>query len=210
MKAKRSLESRIRGWLPQEPSVPRRMELKPRIRRNQQGQNRLGFKVRRWLVGFSAFMGSLCRQRSVRTKGIILAFAAIVLAGFVLYFLADRHLISNSMILWGTWVFQGGFLLYLIVDSLYHYFKDRASGKNRLTVNVSPSLRLAGIFVCGVAAAVMVSTYFLELYVYISPENPSTIPFYLGILALLLYLFGLGLYMEWRKKNKLEPFAGGS
>ena len=208
MNAKRSLESRIRGWLPQEPSVPKRMELQPRIRGNQLGQERLGFKVRRWLVGFSAFMGSLWRQMSLRTKGIILTLIVTIFGASALYFLADRHLISNSMILWGSWVFQGGFLLYIIVDSLYHYFKDRASGKNRLTVNVNPSLRLAGILVCGVAAAVMVSTYFLELYVYSFPSNFPTVPFYLGILAFLLYLLGLGLYMEWRKKNKLEPFAG--
>jgi hypothetical protein len=202
------LETRIRVWFPQEPNAQGRVELQQRIRRNQLGQNSLGFKVRRWLVGFSAFMGSLWRQMSARTKGIILALSAIVLAGFVLYFLADRHLISNSMILWGTWIFQGGFLLYIIVDSLYHYFKDRTSGKNRLTVNINPILRLAGILVCGIATAVMVSTYLLELYVYSFPSNFPTLPFYLGILALLLYLVGLGLYMEWRKKNKLEPFAG--
>ncbi len=153
-------------------------------------------------------MRSLWRQMNARTKGIILALSATVLTGFVFYFLADRHLIDNSMILWGSWIFQGGFLVYIFVDFLCHFFKDKASGKNRLTVNVNPLLRMAGILVCGVATVVMVSTYFLELYVYSFPSNLPTIPFYLGIWAFLLYLLVLGLYMEWRKKNKLEPFAG--
>jgi CDP-diglyceride synthetase len=129
----------------------------------------------------------------------------MVLAGIAFSSLAERNLIDNSTNLWGSWMFQGGFLLYILVDFLYRYFKGRASGKNRLTVNVNHSLRLAGILVCGVAAVVLVSTYFLELYVYSFPSNFPTIPFYLAILAFLLYLFGVGLYMEWRKRTNLNP-----
>ena len=77
-------------------------------------------------------MRSLWRQMNARTKGIILALSATVLTGFVFYFLADRHLIDNSMILWGSWIFQGGFLVYIFVDFLCHFFKDKASGKKSL------------------------------------------------------------------------------
>jgi hypothetical protein len=93
--------------------------------------------------------------------------------------------------------------LILIALYAYDYFKKRAYRKNHLSE--SPILRLWGLSISVIGGAILAISYFLTLFKYSFPEL-STIPFYLGLLGLLVSLSGWGLYMEWRKRNRLSPF----
>jgi hypothetical protein len=86
MTLKKSLENRLRGWLPKEPTVsknPREMRFQSRIKTDNRKQNSPGFKLRRWISGVSAFTLSLWRQMGLLTQVFTISMI-FLLGGFVL------------------------------------------------------------------------------------------------------------------------------
>ncbi len=201
MNVKKSLENRIRGWLPKEPvlNAPFKAQIVPVDRS-------LSFKVRRWLHGTSAFISSLIGQINLRTKILMLAFGIGIFTIWFLYSLTMNNLISGFALLWGGRLVDYSVFLFVVVYYSYDYFKKRASHKNLLSENINPNLRLGGIIIGVIGGAILVCSYLLRLFVDSTPQVPATAPFYLDIAALLMLLFGFGLDMEWRKRNKLSPF----
>ncbi len=198
MKTKRSLENRIRGWFPQEPvfKAPLKFQKMASVNRNR------SFKVRTWLHGFSAFITSLWNQRSLKFKMGTLLFGFFVFIEFFLYFLVLNNLVNQY------WFNLGGVTLlvsYLTLNwVISHYLKRKEPYKNH--PNISPNLKLGGIIIGVIAGAVLVYSTYLTSFVYSTPETASTTPFYLGLVCSLVFLLGWGLYLLWRKRNRLSPF----
>ncbi len=198
MTIKKSLESRIRGWFPQEPvlKAPLKVQIAP-VNRN------LSFKMRRWLHGISAFITSLLwRQRNKRFKigAILLGF--FVFFDFFMYFLVATNSVNFVWFNLGLLIINGS---YLTLQWLVSFYFDRKEPyKNH--PNINPNLRLAGIIIGVTAGALLLYSTYLISFVYSTPETASTTPFYLGLVGSLVFLLGWGLYMLWRKRNKLSPF----
>jgi hypothetical protein len=198
MTTKKSLESRIRGWFPQEPvlKMPHKAQIAP-VNRN------LNFKMRRWLHGTLAFITSLLwRQRSKRFKigAILLGF--FVFFDFFMYFLVETNSVNFVWFNLGLLIINGSYLTLQWLVSFY--FGRKEPYKNH--PNINPNLRLAGIIICVTAGALLLYSTYLISFVYSTPETASTIPFYLGLVGSLVFLLGWGLYMLWCKINKLSPF----
>jgi hypothetical protein len=198
MNVKKSLENRVRGWFPQEPvlKVPLKAQMAP-VNRSQ------SFKIKRWLHGTSAFITSLLwRQRSKRFKIGAILFGSFVLINFFLVFLVTNNSVN---FFWFNFAWLTLMLSYNTLQLLIsYYFKRKEPYKNHPII--SPNLRLGSIIIGVIGGAILVCSYLLILFVISTPTNFSTFPFYLGIVALLMFLLGLGLDMEWRKRNKIEPF----
>ena len=203
MTLKKSLENRIRGWLPKEPvlKAPLKAQIAPVNRSSS-------FKVRRWLHGISAFTLSLLGQISLRTKVKLLAFGIGIFTIELLYFLTIRNFVSGFVNLWGGRMAEFSFFLLIVGDYFYYYFKNKASHKNHLSESINPNLRLWGNiatvigFLMGFSAIILINfyDYFLD------SNGVFIVPFYLGLGAFFVLLFGFWLSMEWRKRNKLSPF----
>lgn len=197
---KKSLENRIRGWLPQEPvlKMPLKAPMAP-------VNSSLSFRARRWLHGASAFISSLMSQISLKTKLILLAFGLAIFTTWLLYFLTISNFISDFVLLWVGKVVPSALMILIIALYSYDYFKKRIYRKNYPSENRSPILRFWGTIIGVIGGAIITISYLLTLFEFSFPEL-STIPFYLGLVGLLVGLSGWGLYMEWRKRNKLSPF----
>lgn len=108
------------------------------------------------------------------------------------------------------WIPFGLFILPIIYFTLHWlislHFKRKEPYKKHPYENLNPNLRLGGTIIGVIAGAILVYSYYLTLFVYSTLENPSTIPFYLDLVGLFVFLLGWGLYMLWRKRNKLSPF----
>ena len=203
MTVKKSLGNRIRGWFPQEPvlKAPLNVKIAPL-------NSSTSFKVRRWLHGTSAFIMSLLwRQRSKRSKIGAMLFGSFVLFDFFLYFLVASKVINFFWFNFGLLILMVSYFSLQWLISFY--FKGKEPYKNK--PNISPNLRLGGIISSGIAGAILVYSYYLAFFVYSVPQNASTVPpllgFYLNLLALFMISLGFGLYMLWRKRNKIEPFS---
>jgi hypothetical protein len=190
----------IRGWFPQEPvsKASTKIQLGP-INRSQ------SFKVRRWLHGTSAFISSLMGQLSLKTKILVITLAVGIFLPCLLYNLTINHFINGFVLHWAAMIVPNAFLILTIAFYSYDYFKKRKYRKSHLSENRSPILRLWGTIIGVTGGAIIAISYLLTLFEFSFPKL-STIPFYLGLLGLLVSLPGWGLYMEWRKRNKLSPF----
>ncbi len=210
MTVKKSLGRRIRGWFPQEPNAskaPSKTDFQSRIGTDKPKQKSLSFKTRRWLHGTSAFISSLMSQISLKTKLLIIAFGLGIFTTWLLYFLTISNFISDLIFFWAGKVVPSALMILIIAFYSYDYFNKRTYRKNHPIVNVNPNLRLMGMIIGGIAGAILVSSYLLLLsFVFSSPVNPSTIPFYLDVAGSFMGFLGWGLYMLWRKRNKLSPF----
>jgi hypothetical protein len=103
-------------------------------------------------------------------------------------------------------IVSNAFLILTIVFYSYDYFKKRGIyRKSHPIESINPLLRQWGTIIGVIGGAILAISYLLTLFEFSFPEL-STIPFYLGLLGLLVSLSGWGLYMEWRKRNKLSPF----
>lgn len=203
MNVKKTLESRIRGWFPQEPvlKAPLKAQIAP-INRSS------SFKVRRWLHGTSAFISSLLGQISLITKILVLAFGIGIFTIGFLYFLTINNLISGFVNLWVGRIVDVSVLLLVVVYYSYDYFKNKLSHKNHLSESINPNLKLWGNIatiiglLMGLSAIILINffDYFLD------SNGVLLVPFYFGLGAFFVILFGFWLSMEWRKRNKLSPF----
>jgi hypothetical protein len=198
MNVKKSLESRIRGWFPQEPvlKVPLKTKMAS-VNRNR------SFKVRRWLHGTSAFISSLMGQISLKTKLLWLAVGFGIFSTWLLYYLTINDFIGGFALHWAGMIVPNAFLILIIALYAYDFFKNRPYRKSH--PSISPILKFWGTIIGLIGGAVLAISYLLTLFEFSFPEL-STIPFYLGLLGLLVSLSGWGLYIEWRKRNKLSPF----
>jgi CDP-diglyceride synthetase len=200
MTVKKSLENRIRGWFPQEPVFKAAQRTKiTSVNRDR------SFKVRRWLHGASAFISSLMGQISLKTKLLVLAFGFGIFSTWLLYYLTINDFIDGFVLLWAGRVVPSALFILVIASYASDYFKNRAYRKNHPSESISPILRLWGTIIGVIGGAIVTVSYFLTLLEYSFPEL-STIPFYLGLVGALVFLLGCGLYIKWRKRNKLEPF----
>jgi hypothetical protein len=223
MNVKKSLENRLRGWLPKEPTVsktPAKIGFQKRTETDNQKQNSPSFKIRRWLHGVSAVGRSLMRQMSLRTKITAVAFGVYFFTLLSLLFLVERNLISVFADFLVGYIAYGGFLLVIGVGSLYDYFKKKAFStgnlpQNKVGESVKLNLKLWSTIIIVIGAAMMISTFILGFYNYYLIYNSPFIvlPFYLGVFPYYLGLFGLSmvllgwlLSMERRKRNKLNLF----
>jgi CDP-diglyceride synthetase len=200
MTVKKSLQNRIRGWFPQEPvfKAPQRTKMAS-INRNR------SFKVRRWLHGASAFTYSLMSQISLKTKLLTLAFGLAIFSTWLLYYLTINDFIGAFVLNWTGRIVPSALFILIIASYAYDYFKNRAYRKSHPSENRSPILRLSGTIIGVIGGAIVTISYFLTLFELSFPEL-STIPFYLGLFGSLVFLLGWGLYVLWRKRNKIEPF----
>jgi len=192
MNVKKSLENRLRGWLPQEPVL--KAPLKAQISPVNRG---LSFKARRWLHGFSAFMISLWRHSSLRFKMKTALFGVLVLSEFFMFFLVTRNLIgfysynfAVFMLLLGYGALQWG---------ISRYLERKEPHKNQPIENMNP-LRLGGTIIGVAAVPVLVYSTYLMDFVY--PKNPSAFPFYLTLVGVFMFLIGWGLFAVGRKRSK--------
>jgi hypothetical protein len=201
MNMKKSLESRIKGWFPQEPvfKAPLKVQKMASFNRNR------SFKVRRWLHGASAFISSLMSQISLKTKLLTLAFGFGIFSTWLLYYLTINDFIGGFGLLWVGRIFPSALFILVIASYAYDFFKNRAYRKNHPSESISSILRLWGTIIGVIGGAIVTVSYFLTLFEYSFPEL-STIPFYLDLVGGLIFLLGWGLYVKWRQRNKLSPF----
>ncbi len=208
MRLKKSLENNVRGWLPKEPTVSKtstRIDSKTRIENAKRKQDSPIFKTRTWLHGASAFISSLMGQISLKTKILVLVFGLGIFTTLLLYYLTINDFIGDFVLFWTGKIVPNAFLILIIATYSYDYFKKRAYRKNHPGQNISPILRLCGTIIGVIGGAILAISYFLTLIEY-SFTDLSTIPFYLNLVGLLVFLLGWGLYIKWRKVNKLRPF----
>jgi hypothetical protein len=200
MTIKKSLENRIRGWFPHEPVLKARLkaQIAP-VNRNR------SFKVRRWLHGASAFISSLMGQISLKTKILVITFGIGIFSTWLLYYLTINDFIDGFVLLWAGRIVPNAFLILIIAFYSYDYFKNREYRKNYPSENRNPILRLWGTIIAVIGGAILTISYLLTYFEFSFPEL-STIPFYLDLVGGLVFLLGWGLYLEWRKRNKLTPF----
>ena len=195
MNVKKSLQNRIRGWLPQEQvsKIPFHAQIVP-INLS------LSFKVRRWLRGFSAFITALWCQRSLRFKMQAVFFGAFAFLSVFMFFLGANNLVGSS------WNDFGWFMLLVGYGALqaviYRYSERREPRKNQPIKNMNPSLRFGSTILCVLGVAIFGYSIYLTDFVYNTFENSSTIPFYLLLLGLLVYMLGLGIFALGRKGSK--------
>ncbi len=203
MKTKKELRE-IRGWFPQEPvlKAPLKAQIAP-------VNISTSFKVRKWLHGFSAFITSLLwRQRSKRFKIEAVLYGVFIFLNFLIYFLVTSNIVSFYLFDFGLVILLFSYLA--LWWGISYFFKRKQPYKNHPTENMNPYLRLGGTVTCVIAIAVLVySTYLLD-FVYTAPENPSTTPFYLGLVGIFGLILGWGLLYLSRNRSKLvrgELFA---
>jgi hypothetical protein len=199
MNVKKTLQNRIRGWFPKEPvlKAPLKTQIGP-VNRSR------SFKARRWLHGTSAFIRALWCQRSLRTKIGAVLLGVVIFLNFFLYFLITNNLVSRYLYNFGLTILPISYFALQWVVSLY--FRRKEPFKNLPSENMNPTLRLGGTIICVIAVAVMAySTYMIDFVYSNTHENPSTIPFYLGLVGLFVFLLGWGLFMLGRKRTKIIP-----
>ncbi len=207
MNVKKSLEHRIKGWLPKEPvlKTPLKAKIVP-VNRS------LSFRVRRWLYGSSAFLKALlwC-QRSRKFKTLAVAMGVFVLSEFLFLLVASNLLnsywfeIGSLTLLWGYLGLQLG---------LIRYFEGKEPRKNQPVESMKPNQKLWSTIIIVIGAAMMISTLVLGFYDdYLLYNSPFIVlpfylgvfPYYLGLFGLFMILLGWWLSREWRKRNKLSP-----
>ncbi len=164
--------------------------------------NSLSFRIKRFLYAASAFMKALFwGQRTQRFKVGAALFGGFVFFNFLLLFLVLNKSINY---VWSSW---GGSLLlvgYFTVQWLFsRYFNKKEPSKSQ--PYISPHLRLAGLVLIAGAGAIFLFSDLSLPFVNSIGISP-TLPFYLVILALVMWLLGEGLEMKWRKRNKIEPY----
>ena len=198
MNVKKTLQNRIRGWLPQEPNVPKtptRTGFPMKMKTDNRKQVSPGFKVRRWLHGVSA----LLRQRSLGTKIKILAFGILIFTVLSMLFLVDGNLVSGEWgFFWGRTALYG-FILVMIAGYLYDFFKKKEY-RNTFKIIKSP-LGLLGTAFCAVAVTTWVYGSFLAYYHDWSDLQSFTTPFYLGLVAFFAFVLGLKSFLMASKRR---------
>jgi hypothetical protein len=206
MKAKKKFENNIRGWLPKEPTISKKSANHiMKIENAKSKQDSPIFKTQKWLHGASAFISSLMRQISLKNKLLVLAFGFGIFSTWLLYYLTINYFIGGFVLLWVGRIFPSTLNILIIASIVFDYFKNREYRKNHPSQTISPIMRLWGIIIGVTGGAIVMISYFLTLLNNYFIEL-SIIPFYLDIVGLLVSLLGYGLYMEWRKRNKLSPF----
>ena len=204
MTLKKSLENRIRGWFPQEPKVSKAPTSTRFQTRKVQNRNSLSFKTRRWLRGIKAFTSSLLGQISFRTKIWVLAFGVLLFSDWLLYYLTIKNLIGGFVLHWAARITSPAVLILFVVITLYDFFKNRTFRKSHPIEVKSPNLKLGSIVVGVASVTILAYLEFSDLF--LASQNLSGIGFYVLMVDLLLFFIAWGLYLEWRKKNKLSPF----
>ena len=219
MNAKKSLVNRIRGWYPKEPNAPKSptktgfpMKMKTETRK----QNSPSFKVRRWFHGVFAFTRSLLRQMSV----MLFVSGVYALIMFSIAFLTWRNLISGLPVVLAEIFANFGFMLLLGAGSLYEYFRKKrvkaaSLQQNKVNQSTKSNLKLGSDIMIVVGIAMMTTASGLFSYArylvsnsgnfVVFPFYLGALPFYLGIFGIVMFLSGWGLFVKWRKRNKLNP-----
>jgi hypothetical protein len=162
------------------------------------------FKIRRWLHGTSAFLSSLMSQISLRTKLLVLAFGFGIFSSWLLYYFTINDFIGGFVLDWAARVVPSVLFLFIIASYAYGYSKNRAYRKSHSSENISPNLRVWGTIFGVTGGVILTISYFLTLFAF---PKLSITPFYLGIVGMLVFLVGWGIYIKWRKSNKLSPFV---
>jgi amino acid permease len=105
---------------------------------------------------------------------------------------------------WAARVVPSVLFLFIIASYAYDYSKNRAYRKSHSSENISPNLRVWGTIFGVTGGVILTISYFLTLFAF---PKLSITPFYLGIVGMLVFLVGWGIYIKWRKSNKLSPFV---
>ena len=221
MNFKKSLENRIKGWLPKEPNVPKtpaKIGFPMKMKTDTRKQNSSSFKVRRWFHGVSAVWRSLLRQMSRGTKIWAVTFGVYVITALSLLFLVERNFISGFEYFFVGTVAYYVFMLVIGAGYLYEYFKKKAATKGSLSQNkigegVYPSLKLGSTIIGVIGVAMIIPAIVLDLYtsylirstgkfIAVLPFYLGTLPFYLGLFGVLMVFLSWWLSNEWHKRNK--------
>jgi hypothetical protein len=207
MTVKKSLENRIRGWFPQEPVLKA-----PLKTHSATVSRKRSFKVRRWLHGTAAFILSLLRQ----SKKLVLIIAILIGNSLIFPLLNYLSIETNNFVVffWAEQIAMFGLVLLMIVVTYQYFFKKKAASsetlkQNKVRQSMKPNLGLWGAIVEMIALTMWFSANYLTTFVYPTPETsstaPSNIPSYLGLVGVLVFLLGWGLfYLGW-KQNKQKP-----
>lgn len=196
---KESVEKIVRGWLPKEanvPKVPNKKGIQTRMETDK--QNSTSFKTKRWLHGSSAFISALWRQRSRKFKLDAIFFGVFLI--ILLLPLVTTDLVNFHLYDFGVWIFLISY--FLLRWSVSFYFERKTLRNNHSSEEMSTKLRLGGTIVCVFAFALWVYSRYLLDFVYLAPANPSPLPFYLGLLGILLLSLGWGIFIFGRKRSK--------
>jgi hypothetical protein len=127
-------------------------------------------------------------------------FGVFVFFNFSFYFLVTSKLINFYWYDFGLLMLPISYFTLQWVISLY--FKRKEPYQNHPSENMNPNLRLGGTIICVIAIAVLVYSTYLTDFVYSTSENPSTFPFYLGLVGIFVFLLGWGIFMLGRKRSK--------
>lgn len=70
--------------------------------------------------------------------------------------------------------------------------------------SMKPNLRLWGIIICVIAVAIWISSIILDFFRDYLKDNSGTftVPFYLALIGLLVFLLGDMLFLKGKKRNK--------